>query len=68
MKRGRVYVKCDGCTWSFSRREFKKQLKLVAEQNVDFDLDKGRMVVDETPYRLEDVNDMECANEIFENF
>jgi hypothetical protein len=35
---------------------------------VDFDLDKGRMVVDETPYRLEDVNDMECANEILEDF
>jgi uncharacterized protein (DUF2225 family) len=67
MRRGRVYVKCDGCTWSFSKREFKNQLKRVAEQNVDFDLTKGRMVVDETPYRLEDVNDMENADAILED-
>tara|TARA_R110000824_G_scaffold8899_1_gene40368 strand:+ start:16483 stop:16707 length:225 start_codon:yes stop_codon:yes gene_type:complete len=59
MKRTNFYVTGDGATWRFTKAEFRRQLKNVANGGY-IDVDKGTRVA-ENMVRLDDANDPEVA-------
>ena len=59
MKRTNFYATGEGATWRFTKAEFRRQLKNVANGGY-VDVDKGTLVAENT-VRLDDANDPEVA-------